>query len=253
MLVIRPEQFDVFERTARKQFEDLMVSHLREFHPAHAAAAGEVGLRRLIRAGMGRAAQYGFTLRGPVRFYLELMMLYGHEYDTDPLLPWAGRELGARGEVELTRADRMHATALAYHAAVVGAGGEIEQRAIRQLLRDPVGVWLSQDLSDSGVEAVLRAGYPEKCSAAEPAAVREVVALGRRQAGEYGLPDSAGGLVFAALALALGHGCVRDPVYPWIAENLRETDGQPTGRRVEKLATRAMAFLSAVLAEHERG
>jgi hypothetical protein len=253
VIQIRPAQLETFERNALRQFEDEMVVHLKKFHPSHASAAGEEGLRRMIRTGIERAKAYGFTLRGPVQFYLEQMMIYGHDYDTDPLLPWAGRALGSGGPNELDRADRMHELALDYHARAVGPNGEKEQAAIRRLLKDPVPTWLSGNLSEAGVEARLREVYPEKCAAAEPNALRTVIGVSRCKALDRGLPASTGGLVFAALSVALGHGYLMDPMYPWVAEILKETEGQLSEQRVGKLAIRAMGFLSAVLAEHEKG
>src|SRR3954454_24480566 len=93
MWTIRSEQFDVFEQAALSHFEDDMVRHLREFAPAHAKGVGDAGLRRVIRVGIERAKSYGYSLRGPVRFYIELMIQFGSDFDTDPLLPWAGEHL----------------------------------------------------------------------------------------------------------------------------------------------------------------
>ena len=116
-----------------------------------------------------------------------------------------------------------------------------------------MAVWLAGDHADASVESRMRATYPEKCDAAGAAAVRAVIAKGRRAAGEHQLPAGSGGTVFAALMLAFGHGCPADPQFPWIAGNLRETAGQPGGQRVEKLATRAAAYLAEGLAAMEQG
>jgi hypothetical protein len=253
MLVIRRAQLETLAQATRNRFEEEMVAHLKTFAPGQAAAAGEGGLRRLIRAGMERAGRYGFTLRGPVRLYLELMIVFGHEFDTDPLLAWAKRELRAGTGGELARADRLHAIALQYYAAVVGPNAEFKRRALRRLLREPVAQWLSGDLSDPGVEAKLRSVHPEKCAAAGPEALPRVIAVARRRAREHGLPEASGGPLIAALLVGLGHGCLGDPVCPWLAASLRETDGLAGNQRADKLATRALAFASTVLAAHEGG
>jgi hypothetical protein len=253
MLRIRPAQFDTFERAARAQFEDETVEHLRGFAPAHARGVGEDGLRTLIRLGLERAGRYGFTLRGPVRFYIELMVMFGSDFDTDPLLPWPAPGLRPGAGGELARADRLHDQAMAYRDRVIGPDFAAEAAAIRRLLKDPVATWLAGDHSDTAVEARMRATYPEKCDAAAPGAVRAVIANGRRAAAASGLPAAAGGALFAALMLAFGHGCPADPQFPWIADNLRDTAGQPGGPRVEKLATRAVAYLAGGLAAIEQG
>jgi len=251
MLLIRPQTFETLEQNAQSRFEDDMVVHLGKFHPPHASAAGEEGLRRVIRTGVARARAYGFTLRGPVRFYLEQMILYGHDFDTDPLLPWAGRCLKAGGASELDRADGMHELGSQFQARVVGPDGKHEQAAIRRLLKDPVPAWMSGDLSDAGLGTKLQEVYPQKC-AGEPDGLRAIIGTCRRQAADWQLPTTTGGGLFAALAVGIGHGFLADPIYPWAAGTLKDTEGQPGQQRVEKLAHRAMAFSATVLAEHEK-
>ena len=87
---IRKEQMAALDRAALKAFEDELVRHLQDFDPKHTTVLDEDGVRQVIRLGMERAAKYGLTNRGPIRFYIELMFLFGSDFDTDPWLPWAG-------------------------------------------------------------------------------------------------------------------------------------------------------------------
>ena len=89
MLVIRPEQMEVFKEAALRSFESEMVAHLAEFSPPLFKAIGEEQMRKAIQFGIDRAGSYGFDFRGPVRLYLELMLLFGSHFDTDPQYPWA--------------------------------------------------------------------------------------------------------------------------------------------------------------------
>lgn len=253
MLQIRAQQFESFESVAHSQFEELMLAHLKEFAPTHAEGVGEEGLRRLIRLGLQRASTYGFTVRGAVRFYIEMMVMFGSDFDTDPLLHWANRGLRRPGPSQLARADALHVATMQYRERVIGPKFEVEAAAIKRLVQVPVKDWLAGDHSDAGIETRMRAVYPEKCNEAEPSAVRTVIARGRKSAERERLPTHTGGTVFSALMLAFGHGCVTDPQFPWIAKNLKETQDQPGDQRVEKLATRAIAYLSAGLAELEQG
>lgn len=253
MLRIRAEQQDRFQESAEAAFRGEMRAHLIAFHPPHARAAGDEGLDRLIASGLERVRSLGYRLRGSLRFFLEQMVLFGHRFDTDPLIPW-GREFQQPfAGNELARADDIFLLADAYYVDVVGRDGEIERAAIRAFLGTPLEAWLAKDRSEEGVCRTLQEAYPVKCERAGADAVRQLAASGRQAAVAVGLPASSGGLVFAALALALGHGFATDPQYPWISAHLAETAGQPGEARVEKLAIRSMAFLSAVLAEHGEG
>ena len=91
MLQIRFDQMKVFEEAAWLHFEDEMVVHSREFSPKLCAVLGEEQLRVALRQAIKRAGGYGFTFRGPVRLYIELMFLFGSHFDTDPQYPCRGR------------------------------------------------------------------------------------------------------------------------------------------------------------------
>ena len=47
---------------------------------------------------MARAEGYGFTNRGPLRLFIEMMFLCGSGFDTDPQYPAVGAVLRAAGD-----------------------------------------------------------------------------------------------------------------------------------------------------------
>lgn len=95
MLIIRKEQMKAFENDALRRFEDEMVVHSKEFTPRLCKVIGDEQLRVALRQTMERADTYGFTNRGPIRLYIELMFLYGNDFDTDPQYPSLGKVLNA--------------------------------------------------------------------------------------------------------------------------------------------------------------
>ncbi|MEZ4313049.1 MAG: hypothetical protein R3F14_33930 [Polyangiaceae bacterium] len=64
-----------------ERFEEDMVIHLREFVPKHSEVIGEEWVRRSIRVGIQRARSYGVTNPGLLRFYVELMFMFGGRFD----------------------------------------------------------------------------------------------------------------------------------------------------------------------------
>jgi hypothetical protein len=108
MLEIREEQMAVFDQAARKTFEDEMVEHLAEFVPKQCEVIGEQQVRKVIQLGVERARIYSLTNRGPVRFYIELMFVFGSDFDTDPLLSWAAEILGDVLTNQMAKAGRLY-------------------------------------------------------------------------------------------------------------------------------------------------
>src|SRR5690348_3667675 len=121
MLVVRAPQMKVFEQDSLRRFEDEMVVHSRGFAPELCKVLGEEQLRVALRQAMARATTYGFTNRGPMRLYIELMFLCGSDFDTDPQYPLIGEILRAPGP-QMQRAQQIHEGYLDYLENVSGPG-----------------------------------------------------------------------------------------------------------------------------------
>jgi hypothetical protein len=89
MLTIRKEQLAVFGLPGKKAFEDRVVAHIKKVFPEQSQSLGEPKLRETIQYGTQRAAAYKIISERDVCKYIDLVILYGREFDKDPKLPWA--------------------------------------------------------------------------------------------------------------------------------------------------------------------
>ena len=87
MFRIRVEQKAAFREDALRQFEEQMVAHVQRCFAANAQQVGESELRTLIRAGIQRAARYGVVDRRDVARFIDLMVVFGADFDER--LGWA--------------------------------------------------------------------------------------------------------------------------------------------------------------------
>src|SRR6185295_17172578 len=132
---IRDEQIETLKQVPLRVFEDEMVAHLAEFSPPLFKAVKEKQLRKVIRFGMAQADTYGITFRGPIRLYLELMLLFGSHFDTDPQYPWAGEILRDQDSTpQMERAERLYEKTMDYREKVAGEQDEYTLNALRRIL-----------------------------------------------------------------------------------------------------------------------
>ncbi len=110
MLTIRQAQIAVLSQVEVRKFEKWMLAHLKRFFPAQCAAAGDRRVQEMIPYGIERAAVYGIKAKRDVCKYIDMMTVFGSDFDTDPRLRWAGeilrqrRSSGARMQALLTAA-----------------------------------------------------------------------------------------------------------------------------------------------------
>jgi hypothetical protein len=247
MLKIRPAQMKIFEEAARRRFEDEMVVHSREFAPKLCETLGEDQLRVALRQVMERAGGYGFTFRGPIRLYVELMFLFGSDFDTDPQYPALARILQAPAG-QMVRAEELHAEVLDYQEKVSGSEGENTRQALASLLvmtKKPLPFSASDFVP--GMLREMHSTFPEKAAYIGDENLMVLIREGIAEAKKHRFPLR-GEALMVTLIYAFGHGCIRDPLYPWIARTLLDERIAEPAARSERLERKAVTWLEHVLA-----
>jgi hypothetical protein len=90
---IRKNQMNAFAEAATTDFENRMVAHLNRCFPAQCVSLQEPRVRETIRFGIERCAHYGVTAERDVCRYIDLMMVFGRDFDAREDLPWVSRIL----------------------------------------------------------------------------------------------------------------------------------------------------------------
>lgn len=251
MLVIRPSQMKAFEDHALETFERSMITHLREFSPPLSATLSEDQLLNVVRLGIGNAQRDGFTLQGPVRMYLETMLLLGAEFSSDPQYPWAGTALRTHAranEGELERATRFYERLMDYRTAVNGLNDAYTLEALRRLedfASSPIS-YRRENLEDSLVSEMTRI-YPEKLHYVGEPAIQALLKKGISAAPQVRLDTDVRSVVLVCVMMfAFGHECTHDPLYSWIERTLVDPRITNQAARARRLETKAVTWLRHV-------
>lgn len=222
-LTIRRAQMEALEEAQRHQFALEMVEHLHSYSPAHAARIGDSALYQVARSGLARAEQYGLTLRGPVRLVIELMVLLGSYFDTDPQYPWAAEILNDRSTSdEMTRANALQERAVKFYDTALGSDYQYEHAAIRRLRQEDFEGFPERDATAFRSELLRRFSviYPEKANYVGPESLENLLGQAAQLADYYSMGTPAGVVLVTALGFALGHRCDIDPQFPWLSQDL---------------------------------
>ena len=254
MLQIRAQQMTALEQAVLKTFEKEMVEHLKKFSPQHCEVMSEPRVRSVIQLGMARAKTYGFTNRGPVRFYLEMMFMFGTDFDTDPLLPWVAKILNDTAMPDqMKQADRLYEVLMDYVEKVAGPDNEYVNEALRRAsLQRFEDLPLPAGNFEKEMIARLTANYPQKCEYVGESALRELIPLGVALANKHSVSMNAGKVFLIGLMFAQGHGFATDPQLPWIARTLTNPAITDPNKRIERLFSKTMTYLRHVLTSLEK-
>lgn len=253
MLRIRKKQMQAFNQATIAAFEDEMVVHSQEFSPRLCEVIGEEQLRAALRKAIDRAGEYDFTLRGPVRLFVELMFLYGSDFHTDPQYPWISKILQG-SDHEMTRAKQLRFKTIEYQEKVSGPDVANTRKCLEELSElAQQELTVSHDEFGTRVLSELNRVFPQKFEFTGEEGIRALIHEGRNVAREYRFPTVRGAVMVVILMFAFGHGCTEDPLYPWIARTLKDELIVNPAARSKRLEKKALTWLDHVLAASEEG
>jgi hypothetical protein len=210
-------------------------------------------MKTAVRFGIEKAEEHGLTFRGPIRLYLELMLLFGSHFDTDPQYPWANAILKADAP-QMERAERLHAQTLDYQEKVSGPKGVNTRQALENLsvmARSPAT--FTPNNFDTEILQEMNRSFSQKADYIGNESASALIQEGRAEAQKYNLPTVRGAALIIVLMYAFGHGCTDDPLYPWIARTLTDERIIEPAAREERLEKKALTWLDHVLNRSRQG
>ena len=254
MLVISNEQMQTMSEFSLDEFENELVEHIKKFAPKHSEVITDDVVREVVRLGIERAKNYGFTNRGPVRFYVEMMCMFGSDFDTDFQLPWAeGTLKNETIKDQMQRGDILHDKMLEYLEAVYGPDDKYSLDALRRLSKARAEDYnlMKQDF-DKQVIAALRQIYPQKCDYLGERLLAALIRRGKDLARSHSINSINGTALMIAAMLALGHGFAADPLFPWISKTLEDETIADPNERADNLQRKIKIYLDRALKHLEQ-
>jgi hypothetical protein len=216
MLRFTAAQRAFFDRAAAVDFVRRSASRVRREFPEDAAAMGEDRLLGLVRSAMERAARYGVDDEHGVDVWLNLMLLLGVAFDTDPQLGWVREVLERRGLRQGEVADALEDAAFRYFAEVHGPDHVYYADASRRLVGST-----APDLPQHVGELRLWVSriFPQKVSYLGTGGLSELLALAEVRSGTTANAARVG--LWAGSMAVFGHAFDADPALPWVGPWLR--------------------------------
>lgn len=247
MLIIRSSQREKLDAYSLTQYMAALCRHLVQFDPVLCGAAGLGAVEKAVDIGLRQAHQCGFALDGPIRTFLEIMLVLGSEFDRDPqyswLVPWLQP---VEHYQEMERAQYLHFHVVRYLDYIEGRDGSHGVAALKkaqQVTRNQL-----KEIGEGYPEKAIRlleSINPLKCRFIGRREIQSLIQLAVKEADQAKLKSLEGATLILVLMFSFGSGILRDPMYPWVTRSLdiqdekneELTEDNRLGRLLEQFQT----------------
>ena len=250
MLVIRKKQIEAFENAMLESFVDEMVEHVQEFSPRLCEVIGKQQVRIVVLESINNAGKYEFSHRGPVRLFIEMSFLFGSAFHNDPQYPWVSEVLNSDPPIlQGESADQLYTRVLDYNEKVGGSNNAYTLNALQGVsAMARMSKHYSADNLVSELSVELQRIYPQKFHYTGEKALLALIKEGIHKARGYDFAAPREKALIVILMFAFGHGCLTDPLYPWIERTLEDQRITDPSARAKRLEKKALTWLDHVLA-----
>ena len=242
-MIVRPEQMEKFASADSPQFEANAVLHVQENFPKHAGFLGENGVKDLVQYGRKQAAGYGFLSSAHVTLYIDLMLLLGRGFDSDPQLPWAASALTGKKSKPDEKAEVLHQRAMDYLDLVSGPANEFIDAAQSRLLQEPLEIPSAPAAFMKELTSRLKKVFPEKALYLGDDGLGELIRAAAAASGKYELSKPQGVMLFAGMMFLLGSSFDSDPLFGWATTILKDKRNASSDERIQHLHAAGISYL----------
>lgn len=247
MLTIREKQMAALDAYAWHEFEMEMLEHSKVFSPVLCKLLGDQQVLVALRQAISRAREVGFTNRGPIRLYIELMFLCGSDFHNDPLYPKLEPVLYSNDD-QMLRAHLIYEGMIDYHENVSGKDNINTRKSLEylgEIAYRPI-MFDRHRFNFQMYEELYRA-FPLKVEYSGMPGVNALIEQGRSLAMQYQFESLRSHALLIILMFAFGHGCAKDPLYPWISNTLNDQRIIGPEARIKRLEKKSLTWLEHAL------
>lgn len=253
---ISNEQLKKLEPYVLDNYINELVVHCDECYPYLRKTMGEEKLRDALNRGVDKAREQGFTQRGPVKFYIDLLIIFGWSFETDPQYTWIMDVLEKQQHLtQLDSTSLLYDHTIKYLNSISGMHSQyLFDAAIKldQLTLDALN--LPQENYIQQVHTLLESVYPQKYHITHIDNLTLLIKQGiTKSYHEYKFVESNHVSLVVLLMFLMGHGFDCDPFYVWASSKKTNSYAADSLDRVgihlkaEKLKSRAKIWLAAAV------
>lgn len=160
MIELNYNQVDFLKNIAIEKYIDEIMDHWESNFPGFILLQKDKDIKSYINQGISIAKKYGYTQRGSVRLYIDMMIMFGVNFERDPLFQWL---IEKEKSSQIERSVKSHMLLTGYFEKVYGDNGCFFKESINNFKEFsekylPVKI----DITNKELHEMLKYIYPQR-------------------------------------------------------------------------------------------
>ncbi|WP_275360824.1 hypothetical protein [Xenorhabdus bovienii] len=201
------DQWNMLKKHSFNAYIDELVAHCNESYPYLEIKLGKDELRKALKDAVEKAKNDGFDQRGAVQFYIDMLILFGTEFQTDPQYTWIKTNLDNHSHL-----GQLEKTSLLYHEVTRyfnEVHGEQDKHLKTSILKfqniNIERLNVQWNTYESNVDALLKSLYPQKHQYIKQNDIKKLIQFGVEKSDQYGIKNSNCSAFLTLIMFLLGH------------------------------------------------
>ncbi|MDC9596867.1 hypothetical protein [Xenorhabdus anantnagensis] len=219
---LNEEQWNILKKHSFNAYIDELVAHCNESYPYLDIKLGKDGLRSALKNAVGKAKNEGFDQRGAVQFYIDMLILFGTGFQTDPQYTWIKTSLDNHAHL-----GQLEKTSLLYHE-ITRYLNEVHSEKDEHL-KDSIFKFQNINIERLNVQwntyginidDILKHLFPQKHKYIKQDDIKKLIQLGVEKSNQYGIESANQSAFLTLIMFLLGHEFDQDIFLPHLNSKL---------------------------------
>ncbi|PHM22082.1 hypothetical protein [Xenorhabdus ehlersii] len=219
---INEDQWNMLKKHSFNSFIDELVVHCNESYPYLKIKLGEDKLRTALENAIEKSKNDGFDQRGTVQFYIDMLILFGTEFQTDPQYVWIKTILDNHSCLgQLERTSLLYHEIIRYFNEVHGEQDEYLKTSIFKFQNINIErLNVQWNTYESNVDSLLNSLFPQKYRYIKQDNINKSIQFGVEKSNQYGIKNANYSAFLTLTMFLLGHQFDQDIFFPHFNERL---------------------------------
>ncbi|WP_338803406.1 hypothetical protein WDV76_14715 [Xenorhabdus griffiniae] len=246
---LNEDQWNMLRKHSFNSYIDELIVHCNESYPYLYIKLGKDGLRSALKNAVEKAKNEGFDQRGAVQFYIDMFILFGTEFQTDPQYAWIKAIFDNHSHLgQLEKTSLLYHEVTRYLTEVHGKQDENLKASILKFQNINIKhLNVQWNTYESNVDVLLNSLFPKKYQYIKKNNIKKLIQFSVEKSSQYDIKSANHSAFLTLTMFLLGYKLDQDIFLPHLNTKLFKQYYSDTDSLIMEMENQVKDYLKSFL------